>query len=227
MRKEKKIALTIGGIVVALLVVLLVAIGLFQSGTEKLDGVFDSLLDLDFKTDQIDMDIKSDHLYGEVEERVKTYLQSYVTAYQDLLAIIREEDFIDFLQPNRFTKAVDWKALHSRISEWRNRMQQDYDLLQTYGLDATIRENGKELEGNYLDLYLGFMISHMSEDRFLTIEKEASTYIDMIARILNVYEQVLLLLEENPTAWSVVDGTFTFTNAEVERNYQQRLQQLS
>lgn len=165
--------------------------------------------------------------YAKVEKAFKSYLRDNFDNSIRIAELLNDERIVTILTVENYLEdGKDFIETKQYINETRIELEK---CKQAY-IDFFTEEkamsyiNKYELDSYYIDLYMEEFVGDIEsgiEDK--TIENS----IDEIIEILNISEQVIILLSENPNSWEIQGDNIVFNNDSLSNEYDNLLNQLS
>lgn len=165
--------------------------------------------------------------YAKVEKAFKSYLRDNFDNSIRIAELLNDERIVTILTAENYLEdGKDFIETKQYINETRIELEK---CKQAY-IDFFTEEkamsyiNKYELDSYYIDLYMEEFVGDIEsgiEDK--TIENS----IDEIIEILNISEQVIILLSENPNSWEIQGDNIVFNNDSLSNEYDNLLNQLS
>jgi len=208
-------------VVVVLLIILLIVVSYFYNdfNTKQIALITEEankILESNIIKDTIDLDIKTEKNYAEVEKSIKEYITNLKNIYvemQDLVLGINPN--VIFSVQNIPEKNLD--GIDNIISEYKEKSQNlisEYEELIT---EEKIKENINDADISvrnefYIDLYNEIMLSETMKKQYLDLEEQIKNEKANLYDKLNKVEKMKKFLNEYEDSWTIEGERIQFNN---------------
>ena len=225
----------VGIIIVILLISALIAVSYFYNdfNTKQLTLLTqeaNEILEADFKEYNVDLKIKTEKNYAEVEESIKEYISKLKNIYTEM------EEMVSGINPNIIfsTQNIPEKNLDeidNIINEYKEKSQNlilEYETLTT---EENIIKNINDAnittrKDYYVELYNEVMLSRKMKNKFEDLDEEIKNEKARLYDKLNKIEKMKIFLKEHEDAWTLKDDKIQFTNLNRMTEYYNLLNQI-
>ncbi len=231
---KKKILIVLG--VILLLFICLIAyyvvVDLNQEKKLKkeLDEIYEMTnqenIDVDKIYERLDKIVTKDD-YAKVEEAFKQYLKDNFDNSLKIAEILSDERLVTILTANNYLEdGKEFIETKKYIETTRNELEnckQKYNEFFTEEKAMSYIEN-KNLDSYYVDLYKDEFVGDIeSENDDKTVENS----INDIIELLDISEEVINLLANNPDSWEINGEYIEFNNNSLSEQYDELINKLS
>ena len=163
--------------------------------------------------------------YAIVEEACKTYLRDCFDNILQITDTLNNEQLINLLTPENYVE--DGKEF-TKSKEYIKGTRTSLEICKQKYIDFLTEEkamsyiNDKGLDEYYIDLYKQEFVGDMSK----ASNGEVESSIDEIVKVLDISENVLNLLSENPNSWEIEGENIVFNNESLSKEYNELINQL-
>lgn len=221
MSNGRKLLFVVSFLIIDLLLIGSIVVMRDFTGKNILRNEVNSLMQLDFKKDQYDSEVKSSGSYAVAEEALKKYLDDYAEEVQNVLRVRYDERLNNMLtNENYYAEVPLYTDSLNYIDVLRNNFNYNVDLL----MERVNREAMYNYIYNYdvdkkdVDVYNdilneGHIMEKIEENQNDLIRKriEINSYIDSIYN-------VLVFLRDHPS-YNIIDDKLTFLDEENQNIY--------
>lgn len=231
---KKKIFIGVGIIVLLVIGVLGYTIVSDLGQEEKLKTELTEINDMSNAQD-IDVDAIYERLdrtvtkgdYAKVEKAFKNYLRDNFDNILKITEILNDEKLVTILTAENYLEdGKEFNNTKKYIEETRSNLEkykQEYkDFFTEEKAMSYINDYG--LDSYYTDLYKD---EYVGDIESAGADKTVENSIDEIIDLLNISEQVIDLLSENPNNWEIQGDNIVFDNDSLSNQYDNLLNQLS
>lgn len=231
---KKKILITIGIIILIVIGVIAYFVITDLQQEDKLTAELQEISNLvnsqDVDIDQINQKLDRTVTRGDyavVEQSFKQYLKDNFDVSIKIANILNDERLTNVLTAENYEN--DGKD----FVETKNYISTTKDQLETYKTEykefftedkAMSYINDKNLDSYYTDLYKQELVGDIENDNDSEVVENA---IDDIIGILDIYEEVINFLVDNPNNWNIQDDTITFASESLQNQYNELIEKLS
>ena len=229
---KKKILITLVIIVVAIITIIgcFLVFDFIQEG--KLKQELYSINEIS-NTEPLDINAIDEKLnnivtkgdYAIVEEACKTYLRDCFDNILQITDTLNDEQLVNLLSVENYIEdGKEFTKSKEYITGTRTALKickQKYTEFLTEE-KAMSYINDKGLDEYYIDLYKQEFVGDMSE----ASDGEVESSIDEIIKVLDISENVLNLLSENPNSWEMQGENIVFNNESLSNEYNELINQL-
>ena len=208
-------------IITILLIIALIVLSYFYNDfntkqMELLSKEANKILEVDLKDYNVDLDIKTDENYGEVEESIKEYISKLKNIYLEMKQLVSgiNPNLIFSVQnmPDKNLEGID-----NIVDEYKEKSQNfiaEYEELLT---EEKIMENINESDISirkeyYINLYKEVMLSDLMKNQYGKLEEEIKNEKANLYEKLNKIQKMKAFLEEYEDSWIIKDDELQFTN---------------
>ena len=163
--------------------------------------------------------------YAIVEDACKTYLRDCFDNILQITDTLNDEKLVNLLTPENYVE--DGKEF-TKSKEYIKGTRTSLEICKQKYTEFLTEEkamsyiNDKGLDEYYIDLYKQEFVGDMSEAR----DGEVESSIDEIVKVLDISENVLNLLSENPNSWEIEGENIVFNNESLSKEYNELINQL-
>ena len=217
-------------IVLILIILALVGIGYFVVSDliqeEKLKNELSEINQL-VNTETMDLDEINNRLnrtvttgdYEIVEKAFKSYLKDNFDNSIQIASILNDDKITILLTAeNYLNDGKEFLESKNYITTTRTQLEECKNKYAEFLTEEKAMSyiNDKGLDSYYIDLYKNDFVGDMdSEPKDTTVEDS----IDEIIRVLNITEEILNLLSENPSSWNIQGENISFNNENLSNQY--------
>ena len=194
--------------------------------TELSELTNEEVIDIDEINKRLDRTITTGD-YAEVEDAFKSYLRDNFNEVIKITNIINDEKIVKLLTVDNY-KADGKEFTESKkyISKTRQDLMEckdEYSKYMTKDKAMSYIEN-KNLDSYYVDLYKDEFVGDIeSENDDKTVENS----INDIIELLDISEEVINLLANNPDSWEINGEYIEFNNNSLSEQYDELINKLS
>lgn len=163
--------------------------------------------------------------YAIVEDACKTYLRDCFDNILQITDTLNDEQLVNLLTPENYVE--DGKEF-TKSKEYIKGTRTSLEICKQKYTEFLTEEkamsyiNDKGLDEYYIDLYKQEFVGDMSK----ASNGEVESSIDEIVKILDISENVLNLLSENPNSWEMQGEDIVFNKAKLLNEYNELIDQL-
>ena len=212
----------VGIIIVILLISALIAVSYFYNdfNTKQLGLLTqeaNEILEADLKEYNVDLKIKTEKNYAEVEESIKEYISKLKNIYVEM------QEMASGINPNIIFSAQNipdknLEEIDNIINEYKEKSQ---DLITEYEELVSVQkitENINEADISirrdyYINLYNEVMLSETMQNKFIKLDDEIKNEKATLYEKLNKVAKMKQFLEENEDSWKIEGDRIQFNNA--------------
>jgi len=208
-------------IITILLIIALIVISYFYNDfntkqMELLTKEANKILEVDLKDYNVDLDIKTEENYGEVEESIKEYISKLKNIYLEM------KQLASGINPNLIFSAQNMpdknlEGIDNIVDEYKEKSQNfiaEYEELLT---EEKIMKNIDESDISvrkeyYINLYKEVMLSDLMKNQYEKLEEEIKNEKANLYEKLNKIQKMKAFLEEYEDSWIIKGDELQFTN---------------
>ena len=197
---------------------------------KELDEIYEMTnqenIDVDKIYERLDKIVTKDD-YAKVEEAFKQYLKDNFDNSLKIAEILSDERLVTILTANNYLEdGKEFIETKKYIETTRNELEnckQKYNEFFTEEKAMSYIEN-KNLDSYYVDLYKDEVVGDIeSENDDKTVENS----INDIIELLDISEEVINLLANNPDSWEINGEYIEFNNNSLSEQYDELINKLS
>lgn len=215
--KKTKIAI----VILTMLIMALIGVAYFYSQFNRqqmnlLTEEINQILQSDLIEDNIDLKIKTEKNYAEVENTIKEYLLDIKNIYVEM------QELVSGINPNSIfsAKNVEDKSLEeidNIIKDYKEKSQNLITQYEQFISEEKIKENIANVDISlqkeyYINMYNEIMLSDIMQKKYQKLEEEIKNEKARLYEKLNKIEKIKGFLEENENSWTIKDDKIQFTN---------------
>lgn len=227
---KKKIILIV---VILLLIVGGVLLYLYMTDAKQekiLVEELDKIDQLDFSEGDIDMEIKSNGKYANVEKAMKNYYKEYADATKRVISVMNDEKLANVLSVENYKKdGPDFietkKIIEDLKKEFNENSQKLIDLTSKEGVEKYIEEENLD-DSYYKELYNVMMVGNDGEQALEEAQAELYDNKEVINQLYDTQEKIINFLVENKANWSIENDELKFKNDELSNKYEELIDSL-
>ena len=214
---------TIVGIVIVLLLIIALIVASYSNGRFNSEQVkilteeSNKILQLDFATESIDMDIKTEKTYATVEKAMKEYVVKLKNIYLEI------EEMKNGINPNIIFSAQNvqdknLEEIDNIINDYKEKAKEaisEYEELITEGNikeNITSRNIASIRKDYYINLYNTVMLGDVMKEQYSILEEKIQNEKGNLYEKLNKIEKIKTFLNDNEKYWSIKDDKIQFSN---------------
>lgn len=221
MSNGRKLLFVISFLIIDLLLIGSIFVMRDFTGKNILRNEVNSLMNLDFKRDHYDTEVKSSGSYAIAEEAIKKYLDDYAEEVQNVLRVRYDERLNNMLtNENYYADVPLYNESLSYLDLLRNNFNYNVDILMERVSEEAIYNYiyNYDVDEKDVEVYNNILIeSHLlkkiedSQNDLMRKRIEINSYIDSIYN-------VLVFLRENPS-YDIINGKLTFLDEKNQNIY--------
>jgi len=215
--KKTKIAIAI--LIVLIIALIVIAYFYSQFNTQQMNLLtleVNKILKSDLKEDNIDLEIKTERNYAEVENAIKEYILDLKNIYVEM------QELVSGINPNSIfstenVKDKDLEEIDNIVNEYKEKSQ---NLITEYETEITEEKIKEKIEDAnisiqrqyYINLYNEIMLSETMQKQYQELEEKTKNEKARLYEKLNKIEKIKLFLKENENSWTIENDKIQFTN---------------
>ena len=221
--KLRKSVIVTGGLLISLFIIIISILVVKNLNSEKiLKEEINKITNLDFTTDEIDMNIKSRNDYGVVEKTIKEFWQEYYGIAREIVLLMQDDKIQNILTIDNFQKdGKEFIKTKEFISTTQEKINTDINKLielnKKENIENAIKDKG--LSETYVNLYNELMVNYDIEEDIATTVKELEGAQSEVNDLFTYYMKVIDFLVENQNNWTVNEEKIEFTNQNLVDQY--------
>lgn len=227
---KKKIILIV---VILLLIVGGVILYLYMTDAKQekiLVEELDKIEELDFSEDDIDMEIKSQGKYANVEKAIKNYFKEYADTTKKAINTMNDEKLTNILSIENYKKdGPDFVETKKYIEESKKEFNENskklIELTSEEGLEKYINEENLD-DSYYIELYNVMMLDDEAIQSLEETQAELNNNNETINQLYDTQEKIINFLVENKANWSIENDELKFKTDDLSNKYEELVNSL-
>ena len=165
--------------------------------------------------------------YAKVEKALKSYLKDNFDNMLKITEILNDENLVTILTAESYLEdGKDFINTKKYIEETKKNLEKYKQEYKNFFTEEKVMSyiNDYKLDSYYTDLYKEEYVGDINSAKS---DKTVENSIDEIINLLNISEQVINLLSNNPNNWEIQGDSIVFDNDSLSNEYDSLINQLS
>jgi len=188
------------------------------------------ILESNLTQDDIDLKIKTEKDYAQVEEAIKEYILNLKNIYEEM------EEIVSGINPNSIFSAQNlqdkkFDEVENIVNEYKEKSQElisEYEeLIKEENIKGNIAKKNFSIRNDYyIELYNEIMLSQTMKDLYIKLEEKVKNEKGSLYEKLNKIEKIKNFLEEHEKSWTINGDKIQFNNLNRMTEYYSLLNQI-